>query len=81
MARRSSTINKTRIREDITKLKTVLASLENEVAQLHPGHNMRHQMRLQSILGAGILCDLRTATEKLESAFRSCRSIKMEVNA
>lgn len=78
MARRSSTINKTRIREDISTLKTALACLEVEVARLDPTHNERHRLRLQSILGAGIVCDLRTATEKLESAFRACRSIKKE---
>ena len=78
MARKSSTINKSRVREEIACLKQVLTCLETEVARLDPTHNERHKMRLQSILGAALIKDIQDAADKVGSAFRACRSIKRE---
>jgi hypothetical protein len=75
MARRSSTINKTRVREEIAILKQRLAELEMEVARLDVVHNPHHKMRLQSILGAGIILDIQQATKELNKGFRGVRSI------
>ncbi len=75
MARRSSTINKTRIREEIAGVRATLAVLEVEVARLDVVHNPVHKMRLQSILGAGIVVDIQTATKQLNAALRGVKSI------
>jgi len=75
MARRSSTINKTRIREEIAGVRAALAVLETEVARLDVVNNPVHKMRLQSILGAGIVVDIQNATKELTSGLRGVRSI------
>lgn len=75
MARRSATINKTRIREEIATLKAAVSCFETEVARLDVLHNPNHKMRLQSILGAGIILDIRAATDKLTTGLRGVRSI------
>lgn len=77
--RRSSTINKARLEEDIKLIRSAVTCLATEVSTLNPGDNLRQKMRLQSILGASIIVDLREATEKVESAFRGVRSIKKEI--
>ena len=75
MARRSSTINKTRIREEIAGVRAALAVLETEVARLDVVNNPVHKMRLQSILGAGIVVDIQNATKELNAALRGVSSI------
>ena len=79
MARKSHTINKTRLREMSDTLKTAVAVLDLEILTLDPINNERHRMRLQSILGASVVVQVREATEKVESAFKALRSIKKEI--
>jgi hypothetical protein len=75
MARRSSTINKTRVREEIATIKSALSVLDIEVAHLDTNNNENHKLRLQSILGAGIILDIQNARKELEAALRGVRSI------
>jgi hypothetical protein len=81
MARKSHTINKARLKEDIATLKTAVAVLELEVTLLNPGENERHKMRLQSILGASVVMGIAEALGSVESAFKACRTIKKETTS
>ena len=82
MARRSSTINKTRLREEIAKLRIALSVFEMEVSRLDVLHNPNHKMRLQSILGASIVLDIESAVTNVNTGLRGVRSItKRETEA
>lgn len=69
-------ITKTRALENIRRVRAAAHLCCLEVETLQPGTNHRHAMRMQSILGAGILNELRDAQAKIERAAQMLRTIK-----
>lgn len=77
--RKTRRITKTRVLEDIRRVRAAAHVTCMEVDALNPGDNHYHAMRMQSILGAGIINDLKKAQALIENATRMVRTIKREV--
>lgn len=69
-------ITKTRVLEDIRRVRAAAHLTCMEVDKLNPGDNHYHAMRMQSILGAGVVHDLKKAQLLIENATRLVRTIK-----
>lgn len=71
-------ITKTRVLENSRRVRAAAHVLSIEIDQLNPASVPNHAMRMQSILGAAILNDLRDAQALIENATRMVRGIRRQ---
>jgi hypothetical protein len=72
--------SKTHCIEKCSELRMALRTVGNELALLTPSENDTHNRRMNSILGAGVINDLREAEAKVLEAMRKVRSIRRHGN-